>query len=36
MKCFCEQHALMAGQPTTFNEPFKFKIVIDLKTLRQS
>ena len=31
MKSFCEQHTLMAGNPTKFNDPFEFKIDVDFK-----
>lgn len=29
MKYFCEQHTLLAGDPTKFNDPFEFKIAVD-------
>lgn len=30
LKCFCERHTFRASQPTTFNDPFEFKVAVDL------
>jgi len=31
LKCFCEKYTLRASEPTSFNDPFEFKVVVDFE-----